>query len=49
MKKKTYKQPQIDVIEVKGDDIICQTSQIPSAQNESYEEESESVTQSWFN
>ncbi len=48
MKKKTYEQPKMKVVELEQTDIIC-TSQFLSPQNESYEEENESVTNSWFN
>ena len=48
MKKKTYQQPEIEmkVVKLEHTDIIC-TSQFPSPQNESYEEESD-VTNGWF-
>ena len=48
MKKKTYQQPKMKVVEIDHADIIC-TSQFPSPQNESYDEVEESVTSGWFN
>ena len=48
MKKKTYKQPKMKVVKLEQTDIIC-TSQFPSPQNEGYDEEEESVTDSWYN
>ena len=48
MKKKTYQQPEMKIVELEQMDIIC-TSQFPSPQNESYDEEEESVTNGWYN
>ena len=48
MKKETYQQPKMKVIELEQMDII-RTSRFPSPQNESYEEEDISVTKGWFN
>ena len=45
MQKKAYMQPTMKVVKLEHADIICQ-SQIPSPQNESYEEGS---TADWFN
>ena len=47
-KKKTYHEPVMKVVVLGKADIIA-TSQFPSLQNESYEEEDEAVTSGWFN
>lgn len=45
MKKKTYEQPHVEIIEVKAADIIC-TSGFPSEQNEEWEF---GTTDEWYN
>lgn len=48
MKKKTYQQPQAEIMEAKPANIILSTSQFPNPQNESYDEVDESVTDGWY-
>ena len=48
MRKKTYQQPTMKVVKVEQTGIIC-TSQLPSPQTESYEEEEEQNVSGWYN
>ena len=47
MKKKTYEQPQVEVVKAEPAGVICM-SQFSNPQNESYEEVDESVTDGWY-
>ena len=49
MKKKTYQQPEMKVVKLEQTDIICTSQYGVTPQNESYDEEQESVVNGWYN
>lgn len=50
MKKKTYEHPRLEVVVVSQSELICTSpKEFPATpQNETYEEEQETVTKGWY-
>ena len=48
MKKKQYQSPQMKVVKVKAQQMLC-GSTMSNLQNESYDEVSAEITDGWFN